>query len=219
MEEKASGLILRVRPFTETSLVVNWLTTNSGRISTLAKGARRPKSLFLGKLDLYYQCDFTFQRSRRSDLHILREVALQNTNTELRRDIHALSLAGYAGTLIELATETETALPQVFDLFSEYLHALLSRPPSPALLYAFETRLLANLGHGPNFEHPSLGPIVRQVIPKLATSAFSEPLGLTLSASAARELHSFLFRSMEQAYGRVPQQREKALHSLKSERR
>ena len=36
--ERAHGLILRTRPFTETSLIVNWLTPDFGRIrSTLRK--------------------------------------------------------------------------------------------------------------------------------------------------------------------------------------
>ena len=66
MEERASGIILRTRPFTETSLVVEWLTEDAGRISTVAKGARRPKSPFIGKLDLFYEADFSFVRSQKS---------------------------------------------------------------------------------------------------------------------------------------------------------
>ena len=34
-------MILRTRPLTETSLIVHWLTRDFGRISTVAKGARR----------------------------------------------------------------------------------------------------------------------------------------------------------------------------------
>ena len=65
MIETASGLVLRTRPLTETSLIVHWLTPQSGRIATVAKGARRPKSPFRGKLDLFYLADFSFVRSRR----------------------------------------------------------------------------------------------------------------------------------------------------------
>jgi len=49
MDERAQGLVLRVYPLTETSLIVRWLTRELGRISTVAKGARRPKSPFRGK--------------------------------------------------------------------------------------------------------------------------------------------------------------------------
>ena len=50
MDERAHGVILRIRPLTESSLIVQWLTPESGRLATVAKGARRPKSAFLGKL-------------------------------------------------------------------------------------------------------------------------------------------------------------------------
>ena len=76
MTESASGIILRTRPLTETSLIVHWLTPELGRVATVAKGARRPKSPFAGKLDLFYSADFSFTRSRRSELHTLREAGL-----------------------------------------------------------------------------------------------------------------------------------------------
>ena len=79
MNERTTGLILRLFPLTETSLVVHWLSPDMGRIGTVAKGARRPKSAFQGKLDLFHVAEFSFQRSRRSDLHTLREVALTET--------------------------------------------------------------------------------------------------------------------------------------------
>ena len=79
MDERATGLVLRVFPITETSLVVHWLSPQAGRIGTVAKGARRPKSPFRGKLDLFHLAEFNFRRSRRSDLHSLCEVALQET--------------------------------------------------------------------------------------------------------------------------------------------
>src|SRR6185312_16938283 len=73
MDERATGIILRTRLLTDTSLIVHWLTPDCGRIATAAKGARRPKSPFRGKLDLFFEADFSFARSRRSELHILRE--------------------------------------------------------------------------------------------------------------------------------------------------
>ena len=57
MIQNATGLILRTLPLTETSLIVRWLTPEFGRISTVARGARRPQSAFHGKLDLFYEAD------------------------------------------------------------------------------------------------------------------------------------------------------------------
>src|SRR5580692_1422034 len=96
MIESVTGLILHTRPLTETSLIIHWLTPNFGRIATVAKGARRHKSPFFGKLDLFYLADFTFSRSRSSDLHNLREVNLRETHSTIRKKILSVQQAAYA---------------------------------------------------------------------------------------------------------------------------
>src|SRR2546427_1358320 len=124
MIETASGVVLRTRPLTETSVIVHWLTPALGRLATVAKGARRPKSPFRGKIDLFYLADFSFTRSRRSELHSLREVGLRETHQALRQELAYLEQASYCAALIEQTTETETPLPVIFELMSGFLIAL-----------------------------------------------------------------------------------------------
>ncbi|MCX8109349.1 MAG: recombination protein O N-terminal domain-containing protein, partial [Verrucomicrobiae bacterium] len=93
--ERATGLVLRTLQFTNTSLIVRWLTPSHGRISTIAKGARRPQSPLRGKLDLFYEAEFTFNRSRTSTLHVLREVAIRDLHAGLRDDYRRLCQAAY----------------------------------------------------------------------------------------------------------------------------
>src|SRR5438132_10015508 len=116
MIETATGLVLRTRPLTETSLIVQWLTPILGRIATVAKGARRTKSPFRGKLDLFYLAEFSFQRSRRSELHTLREASVQDFHAALRQNVTYLQQTAYFVQLLELSTETETPLPGLLDL-------------------------------------------------------------------------------------------------------
>ena len=51
--ERAEGIVLRKQPVTESSLIVTWFTREHGKLKTLAKGARRPKGPFQGKIDLF----------------------------------------------------------------------------------------------------------------------------------------------------------------------
>src|SRR6476620_4885880 len=95
MIETSTGIVLRTRPLSDTSLIVQWLTPTLGRISTVAKGARRPQSPFRGKLDLFYLADFSFARSRRSELHTLREVSVRDTRKAIRQDYQLLQQASY----------------------------------------------------------------------------------------------------------------------------
>src|ERR1051325_1330213 len=127
--ESSIGIVLRTRPFTETSLIVNWLTPELGRVSTVAKGARRPKSPFRGKLDLFYVADFSFGRSRKSELHNLREVVLRETHSALRENIGWIQQASYCAALVEQTTETETPLPNVFTMTLEFLTQLPKAKP------------------------------------------------------------------------------------------
>src|SRR5277367_1215800 len=138
MTETTTGLILRTRPLTDTSLIIHWLTPDFGRIATVAKGARRPKSPFLGKLDLFYEAAFSFSRSRNSDLHILREASLRETYKAIRSDVLKLRQAAYTSAFIEQATETETPLPNIFELFREFLKRLCERKSSSQIIFAFE---------------------------------------------------------------------------------
>ncbi|MBL9138815.1 MAG: DNA repair protein RecO, partial [Verrucomicrobiales bacterium] len=130
MEERTTGIVLRIRPLTETSLIVQWLTADAGRISTVARGARRPKSAFRGKLDLFHEADLTFRRSRSSDLHTLSEVALLGTFEALRLDWRKLRQASYGVTLVELATEVDTPVREIWEEFRGFLGRVAAAPVS-----------------------------------------------------------------------------------------
>jgi DNA repair protein RecO (recombination protein O) len=211
MDERASGLVLRTRPLTETSLIVHWLTPDLGRLATVAKGARRAKSPFRGKLDLFYHADFTFVRSRRSDLHLLREVALRETHAVLRRQLTALQQAAYATALIEQTTETETPLPVVFELLNGLLGQLDRRPPQPPMVLAFEAKLLAELGLEPLADEPLLSAGSRQCLAHLARYDWDAIARLLPSPAQTAELSRFLQGFLVYHLGRVPPQRNAAL--------
>jgi len=207
MIQSATGLILRTRPLTETSLIVNWLTPDLGRISTVAKGARRPKSLFAGKLDLFYAADFSFQRSRRSDLHTLREIELRETHAALRHELGYLQQAVYCSKFIEQTTETETPLPAVYELLSALLAHLPKQVPQPQTLFAFEIKLLHELGLAPDLAKSKLTAGARQIVGAFSVGDWPAVARLKLSKAQARELQNFLHDFLIFHLGRIPEGR------------
>ena len=213
MTETATGLILRTRPLTETSLIVHWLTPSLGRLATVAKGAQRPKSPFRGKLDLFYQADFSFNRSRRSDLHVLSEVSLLGTHAALRRDLGALQQAAYAAALIEQTTETETPLPEVYELMRSFLGALIARPTQPRMVMAFDLKLLGELGLEPDLEGSSLSADARKVARALLTEDWQAISLLAATAGEAAELRRFLHGFLIFHLGKLPANRAAALRA------
>jgi DNA repair protein RecO (recombination protein O) len=211
MIETTTGLVFRTRPLTETSLIVHWLTPNLGRLGTVAKGARRVKSPFHGKLDLFYLADFSFSRSTRSELHTLREVSLRETHSRLRQDLGLLQQASYCAALIERATETETPLPQVFDLMIGLLRHLLAQPPQPQTVFSFELKLLAELGLQPDAAKTKLNPGTRQLVKALTENDWPVMARLKLSEQQVRELRQFLHGFLQYHLGSVLKGRAGAL--------
>ncbi len=206
--ESATGLVLRCRPLTETSLIVHWLTREHGRLATVARGARRLKSAFRGKLDAGYRARFAFVRSRRSDLHTLTEVALEETHPALRTDFNRLRAAAYATRLLEQTTETETPVPGLFALLDEWWRVLDAAPASPAALAAFELHLLDALGLRPDPARTRLPSAVRETLSALLARPLAAAAVTPLSPGVARTLDHFLGAFLREHLGRPPKGRE-----------
>ena len=204
MIESASGLILRTRRLTETSLIIHWLTPNLGRLATVAKGAFRPKSPFRGKLDLFYLADFSFARSRRSELHTLREVSIRETHPAIRRELGRVQQASYAAALVEQVTESETPLPEIFELMGSFLDVLAETAPQPHLVFAFELKLLAELGLEPDLSKSHLTPGAREIVKMLSRQDWGSISKLKTSAAQATELSQFLHGFLVFHLGKIP---------------
>ena len=72
---KTKGIVLDIHPWSRTSHVTTWLTPDHGPVTTLVKGAVRPKSSFLGQYDLFYTCELVYYARAKSELHAIREVS------------------------------------------------------------------------------------------------------------------------------------------------
>lgn len=211
MIETATGLILRTRPLTETSLIVCWLTPEFGRLSTVAKGARRPKSPFRGKLDLFYLAEFSFSRSRRSELHVLSEVALRKTHSRLRQELVPLRQMAYAAALVEQATETETPLPGIFELLHSFLVYLCAQPARAESVLAYELKFLGELGLQPDFTQTKLTLGSQRLAKAFVQSEWAALPQYQASAAQLTELDRFLDGFVLHHLGRIPKNRDAAL--------
>ncbi len=150
--QSTSGIVLKLTKLTDTSLIVTWFTRDSGKLKTVAKGARRPKSPFLGKLDLFYLDDLTFIHSRRSELHILKECGVTEAFPNLREDFSTMARASYLCELADATTEAEHPVAKVFEALAEGLRQLATSEEGAAgeiAVRQFELALFEALGHSP----------------------------------------------------------------------
>src|SRR5881227_4348955 len=139
--ESTAAILLRKRKLSDTSLIVSWCSESLGCIQTAAKGARRAKSPFAGKLDLFFETEIQIARSRKSSLHTLTEVALRNPFSGIRKNLSRTQAASYFVELIELCTESDHHEPELFSLLRRAFSYLNGNDPNLRAVLHFETEL------------------------------------------------------------------------------
>jgi DNA repair protein RecO (recombination protein O) len=139
--ESTKAILLRKRQFSDTSLISSWFTELLGCIQTIARGARRPKSPFAGKLDLFFDAEISIVRSRKSDLHTLTEVVLKNPFAGIRSNYLRTQTAAYFVELIEICTERDHRDPELFMLLHRAFGYLDTNDPTSRAIFHFETEL------------------------------------------------------------------------------
>lgn len=136
-----TAILLRKRKFSDTSLIVSWCTESLGCIQTVAKGARRTKTPFAGKLDLFFEADIAIAPSRKSNLHTLTEVALRNPFAGIRKNYLCTQTAAYFVELIEVCTERDHHEPELFGLLRRAFGYLDTNEPNLRAVSHFEAEL------------------------------------------------------------------------------
>src|SRR5919198_5209650 len=137
----ARGILLRKRKLSDTSLIISWCTDSLGVIQTVARGARRAKSPFRGRLDLFFEAEISIAKSRKSNLHTLCEVVVANPFAGIRENHRRTQTASYFVELIEVCTEMEHHEPEIFHLLQRAFSYLNEHDPEERAVTHFESEL------------------------------------------------------------------------------
>lgn len=143
---KTQATLIRKLALTETSLILHWCSADFGLVKSVAKGARRPRSPFAGKLDLFFRCEIELVPARRGDLHLLKEVSVIDARPGIRVSYRQTLTASYFVKLLEMVAESETPVPELADLLDRALNYLDRQPPDLRALRHFEKQLAEGLG-------------------------------------------------------------------------
>jgi DNA repair protein RecO (recombination protein O) len=130
----------------ETSLVVTLFTRELGKVSALAKGARRLKSPFQGGLDLLGLCDMVVLHKASEALDLVTEAAPLERFASLRRDLAALYAGYYVAELLAELTDFHDPHPKLFDAAVVTLRHLGDPVLRARRVFRFELACLRELG-------------------------------------------------------------------------
>lgn len=148
--EKASGLVLRVIDFSETSCIVTIYTREFGKIHGLAKGGRKLKGPFESALDLLSLVRLVFLRKSSGALDLLTEAKLERRFRGRDRDLASIYAGYYIAELLNELTHDYDPHAELFDLANETLVELSTSGNLAAIVARFEMTALRLLGHMPS---------------------------------------------------------------------
>lgn len=139
--------LLHSRPYRDTSLLVDFITQDFGRISAVAKGVRSPKSKSRALLQPFVP--LMINLSGKSELKTLGQVESQNNHIILKHK--TLFAAMYINELLVRLIHKQEADIEIFSLYADTLRKLSFEAEIEPTLRSFELSLLELLGYGIDF--------------------------------------------------------------------
>jgi DNA repair protein RecO (recombination protein O) len=149
------ALLLKRVEYGEADLVLTLFTERYGRVSALARAARKSSKRFGGALEPMHTLELGLEERPKSELFMLREARIAVARTGLIGSLSRLETAGRALSWVRRAAPPRTPEPELWQAISELLDrlALATDDEEPKrLLAAAGLRILATLGWGIDFE-------------------------------------------------------------------
>ena len=142
------AIIMRIKEFGESDLLVGYFTPDKGRLKGVAKGARRSRVRFVNCLDLFCLANLEYELKARKDLHFLHSGKLINAFPGIRSDFSSLSLASYMVELTEILFPPAVVAGEAFALMKNAFFALNDNDRIDILRLHFEARAMTLGGYG-----------------------------------------------------------------------
>ena len=148
----SDAIIMRIKEFGESDLLVTFMTPDMGRLKGVAKGGRKSRKRFTNCLDLFCLTKLEYGLGRSGDLYSLNSCRLIHAFPEIRSDFTSLSLASYMTELADILSPQNVAEQEIFELLCDAFFALENGMAHDILRIVFETRLMTSGGYKINFE-------------------------------------------------------------------
>jgi len=144
---RTEGIILRRRDFGEADRILVLFSRKLGRISCIAKGARKPKSKISGHIELFTRSSYLVSRGR--NLHIITQAENIESYDDLRKTLSGIGRGSYVVELVDAFTYEEGSNLKLYDLLLATLESLNQGDDPSIVIHYYELHLLDLVGFRP----------------------------------------------------------------------
>ncbi|MGH7827224.1 MAG: DNA repair protein RecO [Candidatus Binatia bacterium] len=146
------AIVLRTWPFGESDRIVSLLTENHGKITGIAKGAKRSRKRFANSFEPFSFVVLRFQDRPHSSLAFILTCELQSGYKRLVASLEKIAYASYFVEITEGLIGEREENRAVFNHLRDGLLCLEEKETSLLFVTAFELRLLQLTGYQPVFD-------------------------------------------------------------------
>jgi DNA repair protein RecO (recombination protein O) len=125
---KTEAIVLRSIRYAEADRVLHLYSRGLGRVNAIAKGARRPRSRFGGRLEPFFRLDLVLYRGR-GELATVTAAHTLNAHSNLRESGPSLAAASRACDAVLRLLDSNEANPAAYNLLCSYLALLDGEEP------------------------------------------------------------------------------------------
>jgi DNA repair protein RecO (recombination protein O) len=134
---KTEAIVLRSIRYGEADRILHLYGATRGRIGAIAKGVRRPRSRFGGRLEPFFRLDLVLYEGR-GELATVTSASTVAAHPNLRASAPALQGAARACDAVLRLLDSEEANPAAYNLLCRYLELLDgAEPPSGVSPWAY----------------------------------------------------------------------------------
>lgn len=147
------AILLKRTDFGDYDLIISFLSLNRGRISVIAKNAKKSRKRFSGLLEPFTELDIVVRTSRHNGMPVLQEVSMKSPLAGIHGDLIETAYASYWAELILGWIEAFQPQPEIYRLLRYSLNKLDRHAASPHVMSViFQARFLCLTGFAPHLE-------------------------------------------------------------------
>ncbi len=145
------GIVLRGYPFGESHRVVVLLSPNHGKVRTVAKGVRKTKSRFGGRLEPFTHVDVVLYEG--TNLDTITQVSIINAFPHMRNNLDRVLAASTMIEVVDAVAQEDEPSQRLFLLLHRGLSVLDEGPPHDDLVTSFLLKAADVIGIAPALEN------------------------------------------------------------------
>jgi DNA repair protein RecO (recombination protein O) len=150
MLTKVEGIVIRSTDYGEGNKIITLFTRQAGKMSIMARGARKTKSRFTVAAQLFTYGEYTTFGS--GNMPSLTSVDVIDSYSSLQRDLMNMSYASYIIELLSKVADERDPNPFVFECLKQTLDYIVEGRDAEIITRIFETKMLILAGSRPQME-------------------------------------------------------------------